>query len=145
MLIEAEHLTKQFGDFTAVNDLSLKLAEGEILALLGPSGAGKTTTVRMLASILKPTSGTARVAGFDVVQDARAVRHAVGLLTEVLGLYLRMNAVEYLDFFGESQRMDKAVRRQRGEGMLTRFGQTQFVVHRQLHGGDQRLGQPRQL
>jgi ABC-2 type transport system ATP-binding protein len=122
MLIEAENLVKQFGDFTAVNGLNLTLAEGEILALLGPNGAGKTTTVRMLASILQPTRGTARVAGYDVVRDAQQVRHAVGLLTEFPGLYLRMNAVEYLDFFGELQRMDKATCRQRADELLRRFG-----------------------
>jgi ABC-2 type transport system ATP-binding protein len=122
MLIEAENLVKQFGDFTAVNGLNLTLAEGEILALLGPNGAGKTTTVRMLASILQPTRGAARVAGYDVVRDAQQVRHAVGLLTEFPGLYLRMNAVEYLDFFGELQRMDKATCRQRADELLRRFG-----------------------
>ncbi|MBI5878613.1 MAG: ABC transporter ATP-binding protein [Chloroflexi bacterium] len=121
-MIEANNLTKRFGDFAAVDDLSLALAEGEILALLGPNGAGKTTTVRMLASILKPTHGTARVCGFDVVSQARAVRHAVGLLTEVPGLYLRMNAVEYLDFFGELQHMDRALCRKRADELLMRFG-----------------------
>jgi len=122
MLIEADNLTKQFGDFAAVQGLTLTLAEGEILALLGPNGAGKTTTVRMLASLLKPTSGAARVGGFDVVSQARQVRHAVGLLTEVPGLYARMNAVEYLDFFGELQHMDPALCRRRAGELLTRFG-----------------------
>src|SRR5881227_2118737 len=106
MLIEAHQLTKQFGSFTAVDDLRLNVAEGEILALLGPNGAGKTTTIRMLASILRPTSGWARVAGFDLVTDAPQVRHVIGLLTESPGLYPRMNALEYLQFFGELQRMD---------------------------------------
>src|SRR5713101_6679276 len=96
-LIETNNLTKQFDSLTAVNGITLDIAEGEILALLGPNGAGKTTTVRMLSSILKPTSGGARVAGFDVVREAQQVRHAVGLLTEVPGLYLRMNVLEYLD------------------------------------------------
>ncbi len=121
MLVEADHLTKRFGDFTAVNDLSLRMAEGEIVALLGPNGAGKTTTVRMLASIIKPTSGSARVGGFDVVLDAQRVRHAVGLLTEVPGLYLRMNALEYLAFFGELQHMDKARCRRRSQELLAHF------------------------
>ena len=122
MLIEAEHLTKQFGDFTAVDNLSLQMAEGEIIALLGPNGAGKTTTVRMLASILRPTSGSARVCGYDVVRDARQVRHAVGLLTEVPGLYQRMNAIEYLAFFGDLQRMDRVLCRRRSQELLERFG-----------------------
>jgi ABC-type multidrug transport system ATPase subunit len=74
-MIETRGLTKQFGDFTAVDGIDLSVHEGEVLALLGPNGAGKTTTVRMLASILKPTAGWARVAGYDTVQDARMVRH----------------------------------------------------------------------
>jgi ABC-2 type transport system ATP-binding protein len=122
MLIEAHELTKHFGAFTAVDGLSLNLAEGEILALLGPNGAGKTTTVRMLASILRPTSGWARVAGFDVVSEARSVRHAIGLLTESPGLYMRMNALEYLDFFGELQHMERRECRRRAEILLNRFG-----------------------
>lgn len=122
MLIEADNLTKRFGDFVAVSELNLTLAKGEILALLGPNGAGKTTTVRMLASILRPTGGSARVCGFDVVAQARHVRHAVGLLTEVPGLYARMNAVEYLDFFGELQQMSRADCRRRSDELLARFG-----------------------
>ncbi len=122
MLVEAEHLCKRFGDFTAVRDVTLRMGEGEILALLGPNGAGKTTTVRMLASILKPTSGAARVGGFEVVRDAQQVRHTIGLLTEVPGLYQRMNALEYLAFFGELQHMDKRLCKQRSEALLTRFG-----------------------
>ena len=122
MLIEAHNLSKVFGDFTAVKELSISLAEGEILALLGPNGAGKTTTVRMLSSILRPTSGWARVAGFDVITQAREVRHAVGLLTEVPGLYARMSATEYLDFFGELQHMPHDACRRQAETLLTRFG-----------------------
>ena len=122
MLIEAHNLTKKFGDFTAVKSVNLSLAKGEILALLGPNGAGKTTTVRMLSSILKPTEGWARVCGFDVVAQAREVRHAVGLLTEVPGLYTRMKTVEYLNFFGELQHMEPSLCRRRSEELLTRFG-----------------------
>src|SRR5438270_3976256 len=130
MLIEAQNLTKQFGGFTAVDDLSLNVAEGEILALIGPDGAGKTTTIRMLASILSPTKGWARVAGFDVVSQAHAVRHAVGLLTEAPGLYQRMNALEYLQFFGELQAMDRQTIRQRSQELLARFGLADAVGRR---------------
>jgi ABC-type multidrug transport system ATPase subunit len=72
-MIETYHLTKHFDGFEAVNDVNLIVNSGEVLALLGPNGAGKTTTVRMLTSILKPTSGTARVAGYDVVNQAEYV------------------------------------------------------------------------
>jgi ABC-2 type transport system ATP-binding protein len=107
--------------FTAVDRVSLDVPTGEILALLGPNGAGKTTTVRMLASILRPSDGWARVAGFDTVGDARQVRHAVGLLTEFPGLYLRMRGDEYLAFFGQLQGLSNDQIRHRTETLLARF------------------------
>lgn len=97
-MIEASSLQKVFGSFEAVRDISLDIAAGEVVALLGPNGAGKTTTVRMLSAILAPSRGSARVAGYDVVQHAREVRHVVGLLTEFPGLYNRMRPMEYLEF-----------------------------------------------
>jgi ABC-2 type transport system ATP-binding protein len=120
-MIEAEALVKQFDDFTAVGGLDLFVPEGQVLALLGPNGAGKTTSVRMLGSILKPTSGFARVAGFDTVRQAKQVRRTIGLLTEFPGLYTRMKGVEYLDFFGELQGLSKADRESRAEYLLKRF------------------------
>jgi ABC-2 type transport system ATP-binding protein len=100
-LIETQELTKIFDGFTAVNQINLNVRSGQILALLGPNGAGKTTTVRMLSSILRPSSGWAKVAGFDVYTQPSEVRKMVGVLTEHHGLYGRMNADEYLIFFGE--------------------------------------------
>jgi len=120
-VIRTEGLTKQFGDFVAVDRVTLTVPEGEVLALLGPNGAGKTTTVRMLASILKPTSGWATIAGYDVVKDARTVRRIVGLLTEFPGLYLRMRVLEYLDFFGQLQGLSPQQIQQRSEELLVRF------------------------
>ncbi len=120
-MIEAVHLTKYFGEFIAVKDITLNVAEGEVLALLGPNGAGKTTTVRMLGSILKPSGGYARIAGYDTVQDAKAVRRVIGLLTEYPGLYLRMKGLDYLNFFGELQGMPAVIRRNRSEALLKRF------------------------
>ena len=120
-LIETTELTKQFDTLTAVDHLAFTVAEGEILALLGPNGAGKTTTVRMLSSILKPTSGSAHIAGHDVVRDAHTVRHLIGHLTEFPGLYLRMRPLDYLDFFGELQHMPRAMRRARAEELMQQF------------------------
>jgi ABC-2 type transport system ATP-binding protein len=120
-MIVTENLTKRFDDFTAVQGLNLTVAEGQLIALLGPNGAGKTTTVRMLAAILKPTEGWARVAGYDVVQNPREVRHAVGLLTEFHGLYLRMKAREYLSFFAQLQGMAQRDSQERIEQLLQRF------------------------
>lgn len=121
-MIEVVKLTKHFGTFQAVRSLDLHVESGEVVALLGPNGAGKTTTVRMLSAILKPTSGQARISGYDVVQDALQVRRSVGLLTEFPGLYQRMRPLEYLLFFCELQQVDALTGRQRGEALLRQFG-----------------------
>ena len=131
-MIEAENLTKKFDDFTAVDSLSLSVRAGEVLALLGPNGAGKTTTVRMLSAILAPTTGRAVVAGFDVVQSPGQVRRRVGMLTEMPGLYLRMQAVEYLDFFGQLYGLGASQRQARAAALLSRLGMADAV--------DKRLG-----
>src|SRR5512139_1367292 len=100
-MIETRDLAKRFDNFWAVDGIDLQVEAGEVLALLGPNGAGKTTTVRMLTSILRPTRGEARVAGYDVVRQGARVRASVGVLTEQHGLYGRMPAGDYLDFFGQ--------------------------------------------
>ncbi len=120
--IETRDLTKRFGDFTAVAGVDLSVASGEVLVLLGPNGAGKTTTTRMLASILPPTSGEARVAGFDVVTQASEVRRRIGLLTEHHGLYTRMRAGEYLAFFGAMYGLASAEAHRRGQELLEQIG-----------------------
>lgn len=121
-MIEAHRLHKSFGTFQAVREISLAIQPGEVLALLGPNGAGKTTTVRMLGAILKPTSGWARVGGFDVVRDAEKVRASVGLLTEYPGLYGRMRPEEYLHFFGSLLGLDSAASQRRAGQLLRQFG-----------------------
>jgi ABC-2 type transport system ATP-binding protein len=99
-LIETHQLSKRFGSLLAVDDVNLTVQAGEILALLGPNGAGKTTSIRMLASILSPSKGWVRIAGFDSIKEAIRVREIVGVLTEHHGLYTRMKAREYLQFYG---------------------------------------------
>jgi len=120
-MIETSGLSKKFDDFTAVNQINLTIGKGEVLALLGPNGAGKTTTVRMLSSILIPSSGWARVAGYDIVRQAAQVRACVGVLTEHHGLYNRMPAADYLDFFGQIYRLAPAARRERTHQLLEHF------------------------
>ena len=122
IMIEAVALCKQFDGFTAVDEVSLHLGKGEVLALLGPNGAGKTTTVRMLSSVLRPTSGMARIAGYDVVRQSRDVRAAVGVLTENHGLYNRMPADDYLDFFGQIYNLNHLGRQARTRQLLEQFG-----------------------
>ncbi len=121
-MIQTEDLSKFFGDFLAVDGVSLEIEAGQVLALLGPNGAGKTTTVRMLTSVLRPSRGWARVAGYDVVHNPNQVRASVGVLTEQHGLYSRMPALEYLDFFGHVYGMASNLRRKRIEVLLVRFG-----------------------
>lgn len=121
-MIEAEDLSKKFDEFLAVDKVSLKVGQGEILVLLGPNGAGKTTTVRMLTSILRPTTGWAKVAGYDVVASPDKVRSSVGVLTEHHGLYGRMNADEYLVFFGSLYGLPASKSRKRSAEFMERFG-----------------------
>lgn len=121
-MIETSNLSKRFDSFLAVDAVTLQVRAGEVLALLGPNGAGKTTTVRMLTSVLTPSEGWARVAGYDVVQQSAQVRASVGVLTENHGLYNRMPAHEYLDFFGELYGLEATLRKQRTSELLEQFG-----------------------
>jgi ABC-2 type transport system ATP-binding protein len=130
-MIDAQELVKDFDGFRAVDHISLNVPAGSVLAVLGPNGAGKTTTVRMLTSILAPTSGRASIAGYDVVTQPEAVRAHVGVLTEQHGLYERMKAVEYLDFFGRVYRLSATDRKRRSLDLMDRFGLT-FALDKRL-------------
>jgi ABC-2 type transport system ATP-binding protein len=112
-MIRARGLTRRFGDFTAVENVSFDVPNGAILALLGPNGAGKTTTVRMLAGLIAPSEGEASVAGFDVRRQANAVRTRVGLVTDMPGLYEQMTLPAYLDFFGAVYGIPQAERQRK--------------------------------
>lgn len=130
-MIEANGLTKRFGDFTAVDGVSLNVRQGMVLALLGPNGAGKTTTVRMLSAILKPTSGSARISGYDVLSEAEQVRRHIGLLTEQPGLYTRSSGLEYVTFYGRLYGMDDQVIQRRAIELFERFNMPD-TAHRRL-------------
>lgn len=97
-MIEVEHLTKSYGKGNAVNDISFKVEKGEILGFLGPNGAGKTTTMRIITGYLPATSGTVRVAGFDVAEQSLEVRKRIGYLPEAPPLYPEMTVRSYLEF-----------------------------------------------
>lgn len=130
-MIETHDLTKQFHDFLAVDQVNLSVDAGKILAILGQNGAGKTTTVRMLTALLTPTRGWARVAGYDVVKNGHDVRSSVGVLTEQHGLYMRMTAIEYLDFFGQVYSLSATARKARSDHLLEYFGLTE-AAHRRI-------------
>lgn len=121
-MIETHELTKYFNDFLAVDHITLSVEAGTIFAILGPNGAGKTTTIRMLTSILQPSSGWARIAGYDVVKQPTQVRAHVGVLTEQHGLYERMKGIEYLDFFARVYHLSPDVRQKRAYGLMEHFG-----------------------
>jgi ABC-2 type transport system ATP-binding protein len=129
-MIFAENLSKQFDDILAVDHIHLDVSSGKVLVLLGPNGAGKTTTVRMLTSVLRPTTGSAMVAGYDVVREANLVRANVGVLTEHHGLYGRMNAREYLKFYGSLYNLPKNTIEKRSEELLNLFGLANAALKR---------------
>lgn len=130
-MIETFDLSKQFNDFRAVEGVTIQVKPGQILALLGQNGAGKTTTIRMLTALLIPTRGWAKIAGYDPVRQGNEVRASVGVLTEQQGLYVRMNAYEYLDFFARAHGLDAESRQSRSEYLLEYFGLTQ-AAHRRI-------------
>ena len=98
--IEVRHLTRRFGDFVAVNDVSFEVRAGEIFGFLGSNGAGKSTTIRMLCGLLQPTSGTATVGGIDVVRDPEGVKRRIGYMSQRFSLYEALTVDQNIAFFG---------------------------------------------
>jgi len=99
-MIKVEHLTKKFGDFAAVDDISFEVRKGEVFGLLGPNGAGKSTTLRILSTLARPSGGTAIIGGYDIVKQDNEVRKLVGIVSEKMIMYDRLTAKENLWFFG---------------------------------------------
>lgn len=130
-MIETIKLAKQFKDVAAVKDVSITVQTGEIFGLLGENGAGKTTTLRMLATMLMPTSGTARVGGFDIINDSEKVRANIGVLfgSEV-GLYDRLTTRENIAYFGELNGMDRKNINQNVERLAEAFALTEYLDRR---------------
>ena len=123
-MIDAENLTKKFGELTAVDELTLHVEEGEIFGFLGPNGAGKTTTMRMLSCLISKTSGEARIAGYDVNDkaDSLKIRKIIGLLPENVGLYDDLTAYKNLDFYGKLYECSETQRKQNIEHFLKLLG-----------------------
>src|SRR5689334_5602631 len=100
-IIETHDLTRRFGALTAVDRLNLSVAPGEIFGLVGPDGAGKTTTLRMLCGLIDPTEGNATVAGHDVVKEPQAVKDQIGYMAQRFGLYGDLTVQENMDFYAD--------------------------------------------
>lgn len=111
--IVVDRLTKMYGTFMAVDHISFAVAKGTIVGFLGPNGAGKTTTIRVLTCYMPPTSGSAKVAGYDVFSQSLEVKRHIGYLPESTPLYTEMRVCEYLDFRGRLHGMDRETRRRR--------------------------------
>lgn len=116
--IETHNLTQKFGDLVAVNHVNLQIEKGELFGLLGPNGAGKTTFIHMLCTILPPTEGTAKVAGFDIHQNPDSVRAAIGIVFQDPSVDNRLTGRENLDFHGRVYGMEKTQREKRIDEVL---------------------------
>lgn len=116
--IEVENLTKKFGTFTAVDNISFKIPKGSIFGFLGPNGSGKSTTIRMLCGVLSPSSGRGVVMGYDVVKDTETVRQNLGYMSQRFSLYEDLTVEENLDFYGGIYGLNKKVRDERKKELI---------------------------
>jgi len=140
LVIETNALTRAFKKVVAVDRLSLAIGRGEIFGLVGPDGAGKTTTIRLLCAIMNPTSGSAKVAGFDTVREAEEIRRRIGYMAQRFNLYGDLSVMENLNFFADIFAVSGEVRRERIAQLLAFARLTEFKDRRaaQLSGGMQK-------
>lgn len=139
-VIITNNLTRSFKNVTAVDGLDLAVGRGEIFGLVGPDGAGKTTTIRMLCAIMDPTGGSARVAGFDTVAEPEQIKRRIGYMAQRFNLYGDLSVVENLDFFADVFQVRGRERRERQERLLEFARLTEFRQRRAAHlsGGMQK-------
>ena len=130
-MLKIKGLTKQFGEVAAVSEVSFRVSKGEIFGLLGENGAGKTTTLRMLATMLQPTSGTAELAGYDLITQPEQVRSSIGILFGgESGLYDRLSAEENIAYFGRLNNMKEAQLRERIQELSQTFHMEEYIRRR---------------
>ncbi|WP_010583980.1 ABC transporter ATP-binding protein [Schlesneria paludicola] len=143
-----ENLTKRYGSFTALDNLSLSLNAGQILGLIGPNGAGKTTTIKILVGLIRPTSGSATIAGVDCVRNPMHIKSLVGYMPDKFGSYDNMRVREYLDFFGSAFKIPSSIRTKRVNEVMEMTG-TAYMKDRYVeslsHGMQQRVGLARTI
>ena len=128
-MIELIHLVKKFGDLVAVNDVTLTVPRGEFFAMLGPNAAGKTTTLKILAGLMRPTSGSARVCGFDMQLQPLEARRRIAYVPDFPFLYDKLTAWEFFRFTGQLFQMDDAGIEANAQELAARFHLDEFVNH----------------
>lgn len=141
-MIELEHLVKKFGNLTAVNDLSLTVARGEFFAMLGPNAAGKTTTIKMLTGLIKPSSGRARICGFDIQSQPLEARKRLAYVPDFPFLYDKLTAWEFLRFTGQMFQVETTRIEKNARELLARFHLEKFAdlaLEGLSHGTRQRV------
>lgn len=147
-VVVTRDLTKRYGEFVALDALSITLDRGRILGFIGPNGAGKTTMIKILVGLSKPTSGSATIAGADCEKDARKIKSLVGYMPDVFGAYDNMRVREYLDFFGAAFKIPRKDRMKRIEQCMEITGSTYMkdrYVEALSHGMKQRVAIARTL
>src|SRR3984885_11480402 len=135
-------LPRRFGDFVAVQNVNLNVAQGQFYGFLGPNGAGKSTTIKMLTGLLAPTSGSIQVLGLDFAANAIEVKRQIGVVPEGLALFGRLTASEYLRFVGQMYGLDRATTQQRSEELLdfmSLSGETKKLITDFSHGMQKKL------
>jgi ABC-2 type transport system ATP-binding protein len=120
--ITIEHLTKQYQDVKALDDLNLQVKKGELFGLLGPNGAGKTTTISILCGLLKPTSGVATVCGYDIQKDSTKIKEQIGVCIQETAIYPFLTGKENVALFGNLYAMDKETLKKRSAMLLEKMG-----------------------
>jgi ABC-2 type transport system ATP-binding protein len=141
-MIQLDHLIKKFGDLTAVNDVSLTIGRGEFFAMLGPNAAGKTTTIKLLTGLMKPTSGCARIAGFDIQAQPLEARRRMAYVPDFPFLYDKLTAWEFFRFTGQLFQLDAARIEKNAQELVARFHLGDFAdraLEGLSHGTRQRV------
>lgn len=147
-MIETNQLTKRYGDLIAVNNINLKLSEGDVFGFIGPNGSGKTTTMRMLATLLSPDYGEAYVCGKSIYTHPQEIRRLVGFMPDFFGVYDDMTVIEYLEFFAAAYRINGPARRAVCEEKLELVDMAfkrDAMVNQLSRGQTQRIGLARVL